>query len=26
MVMRDAFRHQPRWKELITGDGRGYSG
>lgn len=24
MVMRDAFRHQPHWKELIAGDGRGY--
>jgi hypothetical protein len=24
MVMRDAFRHQPNWKELIAGDGRGF--
>jgi hypothetical protein len=24
MVMRDAFRHQQNWKELIAGDGRGY--
>jgi hypothetical protein len=24
MVMRDAFRHQPNWKELVAADGRGY--
>lgn len=24
MVMRDAFRHQPHWKELIVSGGRGY--
>lgn len=24
MVMRDAFRHQQNWKELIAADGRGY--
>ena len=24
MVMRDAFRHQPNWKELVASDGRGF--
>lgn len=24
MIMRDAFRHQPHWKELIHSNGRGY--